>query len=95
MVVICIQLVALLHLCISRRLCAEIPDQWREENRPEHTLKPLVRILAVFCLEHSAESEACDMLMEISRIDLLLELVTEDVHERVCLYLIRYAGWGA
>ena len=34
------------------------------------------------------------MLMEISRIDLLLELVTEDVHERVCLYLIRYAGWG-
>ena len=29
------------------------------------------------------------MLMEIEKIDMLLELVTEDVHERVCLYLIR------
>jgi 26S proteasome regulatory subunit N1 len=51
-----------------------------------------VRELSIFCLEHSAESEACDMLMEIEGIDMLLELVTEDVHERVCLYLIRYVG---
>ena len=60
------------------------------ETSPEISLMPLVRELAIFCLEHSAESEACDMLMEIERIDMLLELVTEDVHERVCLYLTRY-----
>ena len=72
-----------------RRLCAEVPEQWSEESSPEAILMDLVRKLSVFCLEHSAESEACDMLMEIEKIDLLLELVAEDVHERVCLYLIR------
>lgn len=72
-----------------RRLCAEVPEQWADEASPEGVLLDLVRKLSAFCLEHSAESEACDMLMEIERIDMLLELVSEDVHERVCLYLIR------
>lgn len=72
-----------------RRLCAEIPEQWADESSPEATLLDLVRKLCVFCLEHSAESEACDMLMEIEKIDMLLELISEDVHERVCLYLTR------
>ena len=66
-----------------------MPEQWSAEDSPETTLLDLVRTLAIFCLEHSAESEACDMLMEIEKIDLLLELVTEDIHERVCLYLTR------
>ncbi len=72
-----------------RRLCSEVPEQWVTESSPETSLLPLVRKLAVFCLEHSAESEACDMLMEIEKIDMMLELVSEDVHERVCLYLVR------
>ena len=29
------------------------------------------------------------MLMEIEKIDMIVELVSKDVHERVCLYLIR------
>ena len=73
-----------------RRLCAEVPEQWSDESSPEATLLDLVRKLCVFCMEHSAESEACDMLMEIEKIDMLLELVSEDVHERVCLYLTRW-----
>ncbi len=72
-----------------RRLCAEIPEQWVEETLPEDTLLDLVRKISVFCLEHSAESEVCDMLMEVDKADMLVELVSEDVHERVCLYLTR------
>ena len=29
------------------------------------------------------------MLMEIERIGMMVELVSEDVHDRVCLYLTR------
>ena len=49
----------------------------------------LVRDIAVYCIQHSAESEACDMLMEIEHIGMMVELVSEDVHDRVCLYLTR------
>lgn len=49
----------------------------------------LVKTILVFCLEHSAESEACDMLMEIERVDMIVDSVSEDVHARVCLYLTR------
>lgn len=41
-------------------------------------------------MAHNAEAEACDLLMEIERLDLLDEYVDEDVYQRVCLYLTRY-----
>ncbi len=60
-----------------------------EESNPEGKLLDLVKCISEFCLEHSAEAEVCDMLMEIDKIDMIVELVDQDVHERVCLYLIR------
>lgn len=39
-------------------------------------------------MAHNAEGEACDLLMEIERLDLLEEYVDEDMYDRVCLYLI-------
>ena len=48
-----------------------------------------MRDICVYCLEHSAEAEACDLLMEIERVELIVELVAEDIYERVCLYLTR------
>lgn len=74
---------------VCRRLCAEIPEQWMEEESPESVLLDLVKTIAQFCLEHSAEAEVCDMLMEIEKIDMIVDLVEKDVHGRVCLYLIR------
>ena len=49
----------------------------------------LVKELVKYCLDHNAEAEACDLLMEIERVELLLDYVTEDNHGRVCLYLSR------
>ena len=80
------------HSCtfsLPRRLCAEIPEQWLEEADPEAVLLDLVKGISEFCLEHSAEAEVCDMLMEIEKIDMIVDLVERDVHDRVCLYLIR------
>ena len=47
----------------------------------------LVRDIAMYCLQHSAEAEACDMLMEIEKITMIEDIVTKDIHNRVCLYL--------
>ena len=41
-------------------------------------------------MEHNAEAEACDLLMEIERLDLLQNYVDESAYNRVCLYLTRY-----
>ena len=56
-------------------------------------LMDLVKELVKYCLDHHAEAEACDLLMEIENVELLLDYVTEDNHNRVCLYLSRYQSW--
>ena len=58
----------------------------------DHSLLPLVHSIIKYCLEHNAETEACDLLMEIDYIEHIEEYVTEEVHERVCLYLSRYTS---
>ena len=50
----------------------------------------LIQDITTYCLEHSAEAEACDLLMEIEKIDIIENLVSKDTHERVCLYLTRF-----
>ena len=54
-------------------------------------LMDLVKELVKYCLDHHAEAEACDLLMEIEHVELLLEYVTDDNHNRVCLYLSRWS----
>lgn len=66
---------------------------WNVTTSPEETLLGLVRDICVYCLEHSAEAEACDLLMEIEKVDFIIELVSEDIYERVCLYLTRYVEY--
>ena len=39
-------------------------------------------------MKHHAESEACDLVMEIERLDLLDEHVDKNSFGRVCLYLV-------
>ena len=52
-------------------------------------LFPLVLSIVQYCLKHNAEAEACDLLMEIDSIMKIVDYVTEETHERVCLYLTR------
>ena len=68
----------------------QIPEEWTSLDSPEDTLLGLVRDIAIYCLEHNAEAEACDLLMEIEKIKLIVDLVSEDIQDRVCLYLTRY-----
>ena len=77
-----------------RRLCSQIPEEWLQRSSPESDLLDLVTEICQYCLKYSAEAEACDLLMEIEKIRMIYDLVTEDISDRVCLYLTRLA-WPA
>ncbi|CAB4037408.1 26S proteasome non-ATPase regulatory subunit 2 [Paramuricea clavata] len=38
-------------------------------------------------MAHNAETDACDLLMEIDRLDYLLDVVESSTYQRVCIYL--------
>ncbi|KAF5289566.1 hypothetical protein FQA39_LY15013 [Lamprigera yunnana] len=77
-----------------RHLSGEIAGEWAEftgENESETFVKEqliqLVCQIVPYNMAHNAEAEACDLLMEIERLDLLEQYVDENVYSRVCLYL--------
>jgi 26S proteasome regulatory subunit N1 len=41
-----------------------------------------------FYMSHNAEAEACDLLMEIEHVELLINYTEKDTYQRVCLYLL-------
>ncbi|CAK1580372.1 unnamed protein product [Parnassius mnemosyne] len=74
-----------------RQLEGEIAEEWNIENMD--TLLPLVRDVVTFDMQHSAEIQACDLLMEIDRLDLLTQHMDQSNYPRVCLYLIGCASY--
>ncbi|KAG7208331.1 hypothetical protein KM043_014567 [Ampulex compressa] len=75
-----------------RHLSGELAGEWDEltgEN-VEATSKKLIALvheIVPYNMAHNAETEACDLLMEIERLDLLEQNVDESAYQRVCLYL--------
>lgn len=51
-------------------------------------LLALAKDIVVFYMAHNAEADACDLLMEIEHIDLLVDYVEKETYQRVCLYLL-------
>ncbi|KAL7731870.1 hypothetical protein ACLKA6_017447 [Drosophila palustris] len=47
----------------------------------------LVKQIIPYNMEHNAEADACDLLIEIDHLHLLAEYVDESAYPRVCLYL--------
>ncbi|KAM7286914.1 26S proteasome non-ATPase regulatory subunit 2 [Ixodes scapularis] len=76
-----------------RHLAGEISQEWSEVGEgPEQEAKreALLRLaqqIVPYHMAHNAEAEACDLLMEIERLDLLQAYVDQEAYPRVCLYL--------
>ncbi|XP_015113521.1 26S proteasome non-ATPase regulatory subunit 2 [Diachasma alloeum] len=76
-----------------RHLSGELAAEWDEVNGGEDAetntekLITLVQEIVPYNMKHNAETEACDLLMEIERLDLLEQYVDESAYQRVCLYL--------
>ena len=41
-------------------------------------------------MHHNAEAEACDLMMEVEKLDEIVKYVDEAAYSRVCLYLKRF-----
>lgn len=66
---------------------ASIPDK---VEVGEKTKEMDLRETVIKNLQHNAEVEACDLLIENDQLNLLVEHVEEITHGRVCIYLLRY-----
>ncbi|VDK77497.1 unnamed protein product [Onchocerca ochengi] len=78
-----------------RHLAMEMAEEWRSygdgtdaHNKRREQLLTLTREIVLHNMKHNAEVEACDLLIEIEKLDLLSEYVEEVDHGRVCLYLL-------
>jgi len=78
-----------------RHLAGEIAQDWENLGLSEEdaTKKKLLiaeaRVIAPYHMQHNAEAEACDLLMEMEQLDLITseDYVDADAYQRVCLYL--------
>ncbi|KAL3841860.1 hypothetical protein ACJMK2_019957 [Sinanodonta woodiana] len=74
-----------------RHLAGQVAQDWqdldeKDKDTKERLLK-LTKDIVPYHMKHNAEAEACDLLMEIERLDLLKDYVDESAFPRVCLYL--------
>eukprot|EP01125_Pyxidicula_operculata_P009198 TRINITY_DN3049_c0_g1_i2.p1 TRINITY_DN3049_c0_g1~~TRINITY_DN3049_c0_g1_i2.p1 ORF type:complete len:820 (-),score=188.81 TRINITY_DN3049_c0_g1_i2:106-2532(-) len=73
-----------------RHLCAEIGEEYHkrtEEEQSKDDILALVDEIIPFLLKHNAEPDACDIAMEVEKLDKLVEHVDELNYKRVILYL--------
>lgn len=80
-------------LCFHRHLAGQVAQEWQEteetnKDMRENLLK-MTKAIVPYHMDHNAEAEACDLLMEIEKLDLLKNYVDENAYPRVCLYLTR------
>ncbi|XP_048580896.1 26S proteasome non-ATPase regulatory subunit 2 isoform X4 [Nematostella vectensis] len=73
-----------------RHLSEEIRAEYGERLCKEITIEQLVGLaqeIIPYNMQHNAETDACDLLMEIERLDLLEGYTDKNNFQRVCLYL--------
>jgi 26S proteasome regulatory subunit N1 len=76
-----------------RHLAGEISREYSDRMTSSSALAECNELIALaqeiipYNMSHNAEAEACDLLMEIERLDLLDKHVDEATYSRVCLYL--------
>lgn len=75
-------------------MAGELTQEWNEaaemDDTRQTTLLSLAKETVAYFMQHNAEPEACDLLMEIEQLSLLEEFVDQHAYGKVCLYLIRF-----
>jgi 26S proteasome regulatory subunit N1 len=82
----------------QRHLSAEIIDEYNhrlEVNQPTQDLIDMAMELVPFFVQHNAEADACDLLIELEIIDRAVEFVDKENFTRVCLYIVSCVPYAA
>jgi len=80
-----------------RHLSGEISTEWdkrTEANANVDELQNLVNQIVPFNMQHNAEHEACDLLMEIEKIEQIMDFVDENNYSKVGRYLTQSANYA-
>uniref|UniRef100_A0A671KWF8 26S proteasome non-ATPase regulatory subunit 2-like n=1 Tax=Sinocyclocheilus anshuiensis TaxID=1608454 RepID=A0A671KWF8_9TELE len=76
---------------VDTHLAGEVAKEWQEieegDKAQQEVLLKLVKEIVPYNMAHNAEHEACDLLMEIERLDMLDTYIDENAYAKVCLYL--------
>ena len=81
-----------------RYLSSEVIAEYNEraakvdETVSYDDLYALAKEIVPFDMQHNAEADACDLLMELERIHHIVEHVDKANYQRVCLYLSTYVA---
>ncbi|KAK8743712.1 hypothetical protein OTU49_001226 [Cherax quadricarinatus] len=76
-----------------RHLAGDIAQEWEtlgeDDDARRAELISEAHVIVPYHMQHNAEAEACDLLMEMEQLDLLTsqDYVDKDAYHRVCLYL--------
>lgn len=79
-----------------RNLSGEVAEEFQQrqdEEKPVDDLILLVDQIIPFDMQHNAEHEACDLLVEVQLLDKILPYVDEHNYSRVALYLCSCAQY--
>lgn len=79
-----------------RNLSGEIGREYSQRLQDESSVDELLELveqILPYDMTHNAESEACDLLLEVDRLDWITRYVTQDNHSRVCLYLLGFSSF--
>ena len=80
----------------DRHVTGEVAQEWQdlsdaeEDNKRREELLRLIDDVVPYLMSHNAEAEACDILMEVEKLEKLHDYVDDSVFVRVCLYLKRF-----
>lgn len=78
---------------LNRHLTGEVSQEWLDleasDTERKTALEKLIEDIVPYLMEHNAEAEACDLLMEVEKLDNLPSYVLDSAYSRVCLYLKR------
>lgn len=77
-------------------ISGEIGDEYSQRKADEKAVDELFLLvdqIVPFNMAHNAEPEACDLLMEVEKMEKLLPHVDENNYSRVCLYLVACASY--
>jgi len=73
---------------LAGEIVAEYQETSIEDSQAKERLIELAKSIVPSQMNHHAEAEACDLLMEVEQLPLLQQYVDEAAYNRVCLYLV-------
>ena len=81
-----------------RSLAGDISNEYvkrLDEGKQFDDLLELVNVIVPYLIRQHSENEAIDILLEIEKLDSIMDLVNESNYKRICLYLMSSSNYAA